>query len=1169
MRFDEIDLVRYGHFSDYLIKIPQRRPDYFVIYGQNEAGKSTLLRGISALLFGVPLRTPDTHSCKGPELRIGGTISSERKSFSFRRRKGTAGTLLTQDERQIQEDGLTSFLRGLDRDQFEQFFGLDHLRLRNGGEELLRGEGDVGSSLFQAAGLDLRRVLEGITNEAKDLFSPKARTRVIGTALEEYREARSEIRKIALSAGAVKERREELDQARKRKGTLDAEADSLRQNLTKLSRIASNKPDVARLQELRANLIALESIPDLPANIRSARDQAVTAFSTANREIDVLNTRIAQCEERVKMLAVDSRLRFYAPKVEDLNARLQDYLRQVSDRPKRGKEYEDAIRVAEDQWREVWNRLPISYAENLRAVYTNKAEIRALMTDHTRLTTALEEAEKALASAQMNHERLSNELSSRPEPADPGALVAAIDHAKKLGDTDDAVARIELEIKRIKSGLSRELKALPLWSRSVEELELLTLPMPSTVEQYSAKWQSLEREEQELSRDLSRQNATMAEYETELRRLGANIGTVSETELSEERNRRDNVWGLIRQSKFDGTITAEHAQQKTESSVPLAELFEKHLRRSDEIADLRFSKAKDVVIHDRLVKETTLAHIEHERIEAQLQQVRNRRSELRSKWLLEWNALGCDPLSPSEMEDWLQRRQKVLERLTDLQAKEGELASLRERIASVKSDVRTRLKHLGHQGLRENELLAVVVSVAQNFAQEIENERRAIRDLHRDLKSVQIEKQQSKLTDCKNRLSAWSETWSPFMVALLLPETSTPEDAGEALDVLEKVFLQLKEAQSLTHRIKRMSENISEFESSALQLAQEIDSSLLSLTPDQIAARLHDRINENSSAETARREMELQRAADEASLKEQIVNAEHARASLAKLMETAHAADESQLEAAIAAFEERTAKKEDYDEIAHALIARNGSSDLKQIEEETSIYELDALRVEISRLEQREQELRSELYQAGADCGRLEQEFEGLENSEQAALQAQRAEGALAKARTAIAQYLRLRIAAEVLQRAMDSYREKHQGPVLRRASELFSRLTLGEHTGLTTGFGDDDKPVLVAIRSNKEQVGVSGLSDGTRDQLYLALRLAAIEHHVSTVAPCPLILDDILINSDDSRAAAALGVLAEVALKTQVLIFTHHSRVAESATTSGAQIIELGTRTSAAFASG
>ena len=188
------------------------------------------------------------------------------------------------------------------------------------------------------------------------------------------------------------------------------------------------------------------------------------------------------------------------------------------------------------------------------------------------------------------------------------------------------------------------------------------------------------------------------------------------------------------------------------------------------------------------------------------------------------------------------------------------------------------------------------------------------------------------------------------------------------------------------------------------------------------------------------------------------------------------------------------------------------------------------------------------------------QEFERLEGSEESALQAQRAEDALAKIRPAVAQYLRLRIASEVLHRAIEAFREKHQGPVLSKVSELFSRLTLGDHSGLTTGFGDDDRPVLVAIRKNGEQVAVEGLSDGTRDQLYLALRLAAIEYHVLTVAACPVILDDILINSDDARAFAALEVIGDLAKRTQVLFFTHHRRLAELGIKAGAQLIELDT---------
>jgi uncharacterized protein YhaN len=196
---------------------------------------------------------------------------------------------------------------------------------------------------------------------------------------------------------------------------------------------------------------------------------------------------------------------------------------------------------------------------------------------------------------------------------------------------------------------------------------------------------------------------------------------------------------------------------------------------------------------------------------------------------------------------------------------------------------------------------------------------------------------------------------------------------------------------------------------------------------------------------------------------------------------------------------------------------------------------------------------------AGVEHSRLADALAKLQNSEESVLQAQKAEDALAKVRPAVEQYLRLRLASEILQRAVESYREKHQGQVLQRASELFSRLTLGDHYGLTTAFGDDDKPVLVAIRNDNEQVEVGGLSDGTRDQLYLALRLAAIEDHVTRVAPCPMVLDDILINSDDSRAAAALQVIAELAKSVQVLFFTHHRRLAELGIRSGATVIELG----------
>jgi uncharacterized protein YhaN len=73
-------------------------------------------------------------------------------------------------------------------------------------------------------------------------------------------------------------------------------------------------------------------------------------------------------------------------------------------------------------------------------------------------------------------------------------------------------------------------------------------------------------------------------------------------------------------------------------------------------------------------------------------------------------------------------------------------------------------------------------------------------------------------------------------------------------------------------------------------------------------------------------------------------------------------------------------------------------------------------------------------------------------------------------------------------------------------------------------------------------------MSDGTRDQLFLALRLAYIENYCDTTTVCPVILDDVLMAFDDARAGAALRALHDLSRKTQVLVFTHHTHHVELA---------------------
>jgi uncharacterized protein YhaN len=1161
VRIDSIDLIRFGHFSNREIEFPLQNPDYHLVYGDNEAGKSTLLRGISGLFFGMPTRTPDAHSCKTAELRIGAAISSGGKSFFFRRRKGTSGTLLNLDEVQIQEAVLGMFLQELDRDRFEQLFGLNHHRLREGGEELLRGKGDVGSALFQAAGLlDLRNLLEGIDDEAKEVFSPKSRGKVIGNAIEEYKDARAEVRRLAITAAAVKEKQVGLDRTKLNHETLKAEAQSLQRDLVKLSRIARNKPDLSRLYELRAALLDLGAVPRLPAGSRRQRDDAMSALASATSQIEALAAQIAQRRERILALPLSTVFRTHAKEIEELNAGISDYIRGTADRPKRAAERADAIQLAEVEWKEIWRKRPLSDAGELKSAYARKTEVLALVTEHARLTAALEQAEEQVRSGTQEQERINDELALHPEPPDPTVLIVAIERAKSLGDTENSLARLNSDVKRLMTDTNRELGALGLWSGSIEKLESLRTPLPSTIDQYTRHWESGNNTRRELKQRLSHAQETIHKTQAELERLTVKIGKVGEGTLAEVRTRRNELWQLIRASAFDKTLTAEEAQTNSRSSVPLPEFFGEHLRRSDEIADLRFTHAKDVAIQDRLTKEFELAVTEQQSIEQEIAELETAENEMRERWVSEWRALGSDPLSPAEMKEWMQSRKAILERLEQGREKENDLGVLQERTLAAAAQIELCSKEPGLALSVDSQAnsLPVLIKVAQVLADRVEEERRTIADLRRRGQLLSVERQHAKLLQCREKLLEWSGKWSHFVKALLLPEGSTPVQVGEALAVLENVFGHLKEAEHLQHRVKRMGDNIDEFEAKASRLIAAIAPSLAALAPQAAAVELHAQYVQAGKAETERATLETQNATDERAIVSYRGRVDAATATLDNLRQLARCEDDQQLEIVITQAESGSDKQDEYDRIAKGLIERNDVSDLKQIEEEASGYELDVLKSEIFASEERQKLVQDEVFKTGSEYGKLLQEFERLEGSEESALQAQRAEDALAKIRPAVAQYLRLRIASEVLHRAIEAFREKHQGPVLSKASELFSRLTLGDHSGLTTGFGDDDRPVLVAIRKDGEQVAVEGLSDGTRDQLYLALRLAAIEYHVGTVAACPVILDDILIHSDDARAFAALEVIGDLAKRTQVLFFTHHRRLAELGIKAGAQLIEL-----------
>ena len=202
--------------------------------------------------------------------------------------------------------------------------------------------------------------------------------------------------------------------------------------------------------------------------------------------------------------------------------------------------------------------------------------------------------------------------------------------------------------------------------------------------------------------------------------------------------------------------------------------------------------------------------------------------------------------------------------------------------------------------------------------------------------------------------------------------------------------------------------------------------------------------------------------------------------------------------------------------------------------------ERDQCRAEIQRREQEQSSARQAEEQA-----RLA--LETIDTSDRAAIAREAMESAAARYRSAIRPWARLKLAHVLLQEALNRFREQAQAPMVASASSYFSLMTGGAYERLVTD-ESEDRPVLCAQRAGGSRIGIEEMSEGTADQLYLALRLAALELRRSSHPQMPLILDDALVTSDDERAANILRALAQFAEHGQVMIFTHHRHLIDVA---------------------
>lgn len=235
MRFQRLHIPAFGPFTNLELSLPSTDNDLHVMYGENEAGKSSLLRAIRDLLFGIHGQSPDNFLHDYKNLLLLGEIENRAgERLVFQRRKGNKNTLLDQDGKPLLDGALRPFLGSVDLAYFSAMFGLGGSELREGAVQLLAGEGEIGNALFSASlgGTPIQRVLEAMVVDSELLFKGRATANVsIRPAANRHKELLKQSRDATVNAETWDQLERDLAQQAAAKKSLEDEIDEISREL--------------------------------------------------------------------------------------------------------------------------------------------------------------------------------------------------------------------------------------------------------------------------------------------------------------------------------------------------------------------------------------------------------------------------------------------------------------------------------------------------------------------------------------------------------------------------------------------------------------------------------------------------------------------------------------------------------------------------------------------------------------------------------------------------------------------------------------------------------------------------------------------------------------------------------------------------------------------------
>lgn len=1138
----------FGPFTDFQLEFG--RPGLQVVYGPNESGKSSSLRAFRALLYGVPSKTPDAFIHPYAKLTIrAGLEHSNGRVLEIERRKGNKNTLRTRQGEVLDETELTSFIGNLSEEVFDRLYGLNHSTLADGGKALLAEGGKVGESLFAAnVGPAFRLVRERLQKEADDLWRPRGKTPALNTTINAWREADKQTRENALQVSKFEALRQELAEQERLSARTREKLAGVRVKLETLQNQKKALQSWPRYKELRQKLDQLGELPELSEDFSLRREQALTDYNQAMAELNRLKNEQSQLEQKLTELPREWKVLEVADAVENLYRRVsraEDLAVEIPALEAELLKLENQVKIGRED-------LGLSRDSDQFPSSTVRAEAGQLAEEYRDLTRQLSTVEETMAKTESRLLRLEEQKGKFVETAGMPELQLMLQQARAGATWEGRLEQLRAEYKTARSSLDTELEALPFWRGNLEQLKSLAVPSIDSLEHFDRELQAAQHGLQRLDKEKGSLIKRLERIQTETAGLEAEGPVPSPGKLLELRQDRDR--------QFERVIVDWESGKTPKQSDQELENYRGAVEKADRHSDSISRDADRVARHSELLRQA-------EELKSEIASLETRRGEavealgtLEQEWFGLWDQALITIRPPQEMRRWLEQRKSILQKSRSFESIESEGKTLdKQRQATLEGLLKALDNYFPELELPFDNLSQTLDFVEKKLALAGEaGGRKAGIEQALNESRFELDEQRAKQQQLQKKLTEWQPHWEETLTHFSLQKSPTPQALAATLQEYEKLQRAMEKAEVTRRELDKLRAERNLFAIQAEEITAQL-SDLPPLKPVAVAQSTHAQLLQARDEKRRREALEAELEDTERGREQARLKLQDAQERVGRLLAEAKANEIEELPALERQVTEQRQALQLREQVGDSLRALSGGVTLEEfchilagLAPEQLEFSLEELANDETLLDQRRNEQARRI-------GELQHKLQQMDGSDRAAAAAEEASRLASEGVDLVARYMRVQLAEHVLKTEIDRYRQANEGPILKRSSHYFSLLTCDEYRGLSSAFQDSsDEPILEATSRTGRKVTVDGMSEGTRDQLYLSLRLATIEQRSESTEPFPFIVDDVLVHFDRERALATLHVLAEFGRTNQVLLFTHLDRDRELAEQLDSQLADV-----------